>query len=192
MLCARAGEHEAAAKLLRLSLRHVSLGEKGRIAIDKAIAEASSDGKPSVPSNAAVSNDRWRLEAAFKILEEDIVQPWPATLALLIVGGVDIEFLLCAFGRLMRAHVNSAIPVASLFAVGGHVLVNRGARWEKGQTSRIVDGGFDVKLSSGHELNGVAQELVLTRGQRGAGGLICEAARMGSAPLVSLLVQVRA
>jgi hypothetical protein len=178
MLCARAGEHSAAARLLRVSLEHAALQPSAHAAI----AEATSSIKATLPEG-----EKWRLEAAQLILEDDIVAPWPATLATLIVDGDKTDVLLTAF-----SHLVSSLAREKPFVAGAPVLVRFASRWETGQISRTQGINYDVKLTSGHELSGVVQRDVLAQGQRGVGGLLCEAARMGSSTLTALLIQVTA
>ena len=193
MLCARAGEHAAAVGLLCSSLGLAGLDTISKTAfkaIEEAVGACDLPGADETlrPHDAGT---RRRLEAAALLLDKGVPPPWPATLTALLTGGDRPDLIQAIFARLVdsrssRSHYGFFL--ADPFIAGARVLARVAGRWETGQLSRASGGSFDVKLSSGRELTGLAQQFVLAMGQGGAGGLLCAAARLGSAPLVDLLI----
>ena len=75
--CARESEHRAAIGVLQLA-QHETHERAAASAEAKAAAEAEAD------AHAVAQADRWRLRVAAQLLWEGAVEPWPATLVLLV------------------------------------------------------------------------------------------------------------
>ena len=157
----------------------------GAVAIIKR-ARTSAESKGQIGEDGLV-----RLEAA--MLAEGAVQPWPATLVTLATGaspefaqGTVNAYAALAKGLASRDRFSVGAQVLALKYVAGSTV----SHWSAGIISRKLAGRrFDVKLLDGDTQRNMRQQEVLAPSTGGAGAVLREAARMGSAALVDALLR---
>jgi ankyrin repeat protein len=180
-LCARAGETAEAVELLDLARERAPLaGEPQR----EVAAVAKMAG--------VAAEDVWRLHAAYPLLIDGVMLPWPPALARLADGQPTRTRPEVADGAarqaLARALVELARPLITAlpFAAGAEVWIKNGSWWKRGKVHGARDGGYAVSFA--REVLHKREAEVVRVSSGGAGALLRAAAAQGSLPLLEALL----
>ena len=196
-ICARAGQHGAAAALLRLAVARRPLDARHAAAVEAALAAAEGAGA------AELGSHRWVLDcAAYALGELQLSEPFPATLTHLVGAAPPaVQRLLGVLylalrhpapgaGKLTREQSHGVAMLAERDAHAlrpGQLVLRRNDErrcWDRGRIHAVLDGGaYEVKVGVRDFVKRIEPGEYLVPCSSGIGAVLLAAAAAGL-PLV--------